>query len=802
MKTKHILALLTLPVLAACSEDLYTDKFDTSSIIVSKTPAYLTVYPESWTFGSYADQTNGTVQAGTNWTMSGIDSSWLTVSPESGNGSYDRNNYTFTTTDVLYQAAENTEPASRTCVITVSCHTDIDGLSELTQQQVFSQNGITPEFYADTDPIYNTRQPANGTTIELGYSTNVKPEHLSVRTDAAGCSGRFANNRLQLTLGENTGSSDRTVSFYVYMQETQQLQQINVAQRGYAYVYGTPDGSTSYTLPGEGGSSWITFRCNIGWKVVTNDCDWLTIAPASGDADFDNPTTVTFTAKPNDTGSTRSTYLYFENSAGVKMASAYIEQPPFTTEGSTSSFSALSARGESQTMTLTSPSAWKAVPTQDWVSVSPASGAANSTTEVTITVAPNKTSSSYRYGSVAFCAESSETALWTVSVSQKGATIDITTDITIPATDDGSHATINVISDVDWSVIGNAPSWCSIYPTSGSAGETAVRVSAAEDNPSLNSRSGTIELGLPGTTITDKCTVYQSGRQMVPGQSEINVDWREYPALPLEIEVPNEWVATASENWITVSPASGTGNATINVHIEANAGANARYGVISITSEGVTTNIPVNQGGRILNIETTAGEIGAMGGSTEFSVSSTVDYTTSISYGDNEPSGSVLPTDGWLTLEDISAEGVTAYRVTATANPSVNPRTAYVELISSDITGVKFTVTQRGRDIRLSALELSISGNGGTTEDIVVDADGEYSVTTEDTWFSIIKGTNNNFHLAVTPNTTGSNRTGTITVSLTDVADGESKSVTVTVKQNTSPIDFDLGDFGSDQDWN
>lgn len=75
MKTKHILALLTLPMLAACSEDLYTDKFDSSSIIVSKTPAYLTVYPESWTFGSYADQTNGTVQAGTNWTMSGIDSS-------------------------------------------------------------------------------------------------------------------------------------------------------------------------------------------------------------------------------------------------------------------------------------------------------------------------------------------------------------------------------------------------------------------------------------------------------------------------------------------------------------------------------------------------------------------------------------------------------------------------------------------------------------------------------------------------------------------------------------------------------
>lgn len=793
MKTKHILALLTLPVLAACSEDLYTDKFDTSNVIVSKTPAYLTVYPESWTFGSYADQTNGTVQAGTNWTMSGIDSSWLTVSPESGNGSYDRNNYTFTTTDVLYQAAENTEPSSRTCVITVSCHTDIDGLSELTQQQVFSQNGITPEFYADTDPIYNTRQPANGTTIELGYSTNVKPEHLSVRTDAAGCSGRFANNRLQLTLGENTGSSDRTVSFYVYMQETQQLQRINVAQRGYAYVYGTPDGSTSYTLPGEGGSSWITFRCNIGWKVVTNDCDWLTIAPASGDADFDNPTTVTFTAKPNDTGSTRSTYLYFENSAGVKMASAYIEQPPFTTEGSTSSFSALSARGESQTMTLTSPSAWTAVPTQDWISVSPASGAANSTTEVTITVAPNKTSSSYRYGSVAFCAESSETALWTVSVSQKGATISCTSDITVPAIDDGSRATVSVSSDVDWEVL-SKPSWLTVSMISGSAGESSFTAYPNEENPSLNSRSGTIEIGLLGTTITAKCTVYQSGRQMVPGQSEINVDWREHTALPLEIEVPGEWTAASSVNWATVTPASGTGSGTLSIDIEVNLSDNARRGTIQIVSEGVTTNIPVNQGGRFLTIDTQAGEIGANGGSAEFSVSASVDYTPQIVYTDAQ-------TD-WLALEDISADGVSAYRITASANPSVNARSAYVELASAEITGVRFNITQSGRDIRLSATELSISGNGGSTEDITVDADGSYEVSTTDTWFSIIKGSNNNFHLAVTPNDTGSNRTGTITVSLTDVADGESKSVTVSVKQNTSRIDFDLGDFGSDQDWN
>ncbi len=794
MKTKHILALLTLPMLAACSEDLYTDKFDSSSIIITKTPAYLNVYPtDTWYFGNYSDGTTGTVEAGSNWKMSGIDSSWLTVSPSSGEGGYDRSSNTFKTTAVEYKTAENTEPVPRTCVITVSCPTDLPDIPELTMTQTFMQSGITPEFSVEIpSDISGSTYAAKGSTLDVSYTTNIKPEYLSVRTDAANCSATCSDGTMHIIIGENPDANRRTITFYVYAQETP-ITNFSFRQYGATAYWST----SSIQIEAAGGTASATVSAAQSWSLVLPDgCDWLTVSPMSGDAIYGG-TEVTFNASANSTGSTRAASVSICNNAGNVLASLSVTQESITADADTRSFYNLSARGETRTMQLTFPGSWKATPDVDWITVSPNSATATAyiNGEITFTIAPNKSSSATRYGNVVFTGTSAGDATsLTIAFSQKGAAIGCTTDITIPATDDGSYATINVISDVDWEVIGNPPSWCSIYPTSGSAGETAVRVSTAENNPSLTGRSGTIEIGLAGTTITAKCTVYQSGRQMVSGQSEINVDWREYPALPLEIEVPGEWVASASENWITVSPAAGTGNATINVHIEANAGANARYGVISITSESVTTNIPVNQGGRILNIETTAGEIGAMGGSTEFSVSATVEYTTRIDYGEG--------TTDWLTLTDISADGITAYRVTAIANPSVNDREAYVELVSEDTNNVQFSVKQRGRDIRLSALEISISGNGGTTEDIVVDADGEYSVTTEDTWFSIIKGTNNNFHLAVTPNTTGSNRRGTITVSLTDVADGESKSVTVTVKQSTSPVDFGLGDFGSDQDWN
>lgn len=794
MKTKHILALLTLPMLAACSEDLYTDKFDSSSIIITKTPAYLNVYPtDTWYFGNYSDATSGTVEAGSNWKMSGIDSSWLTVSPTSGEGGYDRSSNTFKTTAVEYKTAENTEPVSRTCVITVSCPTDLPDIPELTMTQTFMQSGITPEFTIDL-PSYSTNGTyvAQGSTLDAPYTTNIKPEYLSVRTDAANCSATCSDGTMHIIIGENPSTNTRTITFYVYAQETP-ITNFSFRQYGASAYWST----SSIQIEAAGGTASASVSAGQSWRLVLPEgCDWLTVSPMSGDVESGG-TEVTFYASANSTGSARAASVSVCNNAGDVLASLSVTQESITADADTRSFYNLSARGETRTMRLTFPGSWKATPDVDWITVSPNSATATAyiNGEITFTIAPNKSSSATRYGNVVFTGTSAGDATsLTIAFSQKGATIGITTDITIPATDDGSRATINIISDVDWQVI-EKPKWCTIYPASGVAGESSVSVAVSEDNPALTSRSGTIEIGLPGTSITDKCTVYQSGRQMVPGQSEINVDWREYPALPLEIEVPGEWVATASENWITVSPASGTGNATLNVHVEANPGANARYAVISITSEGVTTNIPVNQGGRILNIETTAGEIGAMGGSTEFSVSSTVDYTTRINYA--EGSG-----EGWLSLEDISADGITAYRVTAIANPSVNYREAYVELVSQDVETVSFAVKQRGRDIRLSALDLSISGNGGTTEDIVVDADGEYSVTTEDTWFSIIKGTNNNFHLAVTPNTTGANRRGTITVSLTDVADGESKSVTVTVKQNTSPIDFDLGDFGSDQDWN
>lgn len=793
MKTKHILALLTLPVLAACSEDLYTDKFDSSSIIVSKTPAYLTVSPtDTYYFSQWSETAYGEVVSGTDWTMSGVPA-WLSVSRTSGSGGFNRDSYSFNYTPVEYTASENTEPSSRTALITVSTETGVEGIGTLTMNQTFTQSGITPEFSAELGSI-TENCPAAGQSYSLYYKTNIGVSHLSVRTDVEGCYGSFENDKLNVTIGETSTAATRQVYFYIYMDD-EQVYSFYIRQNG---IY-TNASATSLAIDGKGGSKSITFSSTVNWKAVVADgCDWLTVSPETGE--YGNDITVTFSAPVNATGLTRSTYVYFEIANGSIIESVAVTQNAFSTSGTTSSLSGLSARGESGAITLTSPLAWTAVPTVDWISVSPSTGKAGEETLVQITAAANKTSSTIRTGEVNFN-DASGKNLWQVTVSQAGASITCTDAIEFPARISDVKASIHILSDVEWKVL-SKPKWVDVTPSSNSWGDITVLATINEENPDLTSRSGTIEFGLEGTTITARCVATQLGRQMVSGVDDITVDWREHSAMPLEIEVQGEWVAAASENWIQVSPASGSGNSTLYVTIEPNYGSAARRAIISITSEGVTTNIPVNQGGRILNIETTAGEIGAMGGSTEFSVSSTVDYTTSISYGDNEPSGSVLPTDGWLTLEDISAEGVTAYRVTATANPSVNPRTAYVELISSDITGVKFTVTQRGRDIRLSALEISISGNGGTTEDIVVDADGEYSVTTEDTWFSIIKGTNNNFHLAVTPNTTGANRRGTITVSLTDVADGESKSVTVTVKQSTSPVDFDLGDFGSDQDWN
>jgi chitodextrinase len=66
---------------------------------------------------------------------------------------------------------------------------------------------------------------------------------------------------------------------------------------------------------------------------------------------------------------------------------------------------------------------------------------------------------------------------------------------------------------------------------------------------------------------------------------------------PIAVTSNVSWTATDNQSWITVSPASGSNNGTVNVTVTANTGSTSRAGTVTIAGGSITRTIAVTQSG-------------------------------------------------------------------------------------------------------------------------------------------------------------------------------------------------------------
>ena len=128
-----------------------------------------------------------------------------------------------------------------------------------------------------------------------------------------------------------------------------------------------------------------------------------------------------------------------------------------------------------------------------------------------------------------------------------------------------------------------------------------------------------------------------------------------------------EWTLTSSEDWITISPMSGNGDATLTLAAEANATQELRSAMITATTKDNTATLTVNQEALEYYLTVTPKEIqcGSDGGEFTIMVSSNVDWKVS------------LPS--WVTSS--VAEGSNDAMVTLTVEPlmeDADERSGYV----------------------------------------------------------------------------------------------------------------------------
>jgi mannan endo-1,4-beta-mannosidase len=231
---------------------------------------------------------------------------------------------------------------------------------------------------------------------------------------------------------------------------------------------------------------------------------------------------------------------------------------------------------------------WTVTDNQTWITASPVSGTSNGSFTVSVTA---NTGTAARTG--------------TVTVTGGGLTRTVAVTQAAPAANNltlsqtalsfataASSSAVNVTANVSWTVTDDQ-TWITASPTSGS-NNGSFTVSATA-NTGTASRSGTVTVtggGLTRTvavtqagTTASTLTVSATSLSLASGAS----------SGTFGITSNVSWTVTDDQTWITVSPASGSNNATVTVSATANTATTARTGTVTVSGGSLTRTVSVTQ---------------------------------------------------------------------------------------------------------------------------------------------------------------------------------------------------------------
>ena len=161
------------------------------------------------------------------------------------------------------------------------------------------------------------------------------------------------------------------------------------------------------------------------------------------------------------------------------------------------------------TVNVTSFGSWVVSQRDTWITRSVSTGA-NGTTAVTLTIGDN-TSNDARTGTITFYNDlTGDTAVVTVNQGGAPTSISVTpTKVTGPKAGGNYIVPMVAVSENNWTLV-DAPSWVSVTPTSGEAGQTAVGVKYNTANPGA-ARTGLLRIENTVTSEIAICLITQEG---------------------------------------------------------------------------------------------------------------------------------------------------------------------------------------------------------------------------------------------------------------------------------------------------
>jgi hypothetical protein len=466
------------------------------------------------------------------------------------------------------------------------------------------------------------------------WSAVADGDWIQITTEASGS----GDGTVRYTVAANSDASQRAGTI------TLGGKSHTVTQQGTSCTYNIS--SPEYSFGPEGGTNSFDVDASAAdceWSAM-EDADWIEI---SAGADGSGDGTVSYTVAAN-TGAARSAFIIAAGQEHI-----VTQEPGACTYTLSLDGRTVAADGESYNVTITASYEacdWSAsVPeaSSDWISLAPTDGTGSGT--VTITVAANSGVSREATLTIAGQPHTVSQAAGACTYS-----IDPVASSTISA-NGGSYdvAVTATHAECAWTTtVPNSANWITLSPANGT-GNRSVTVTVAANNGASRQASLTIA----GKTHTVSQRAGTCSFTISPATHAAPAGGESYEVSVTATHAECAWEASVpdgSSSWITLRPASGTGNGSVTITIAANSGA-SRQATLTIAGKSHT----VSQAATCsFTISPATRAAPAEGESYEVSVTAT----------DAQCAWTTEVNSNWITLSTGSGTGSGSVTVTVAAN--------------------------------------------------------------------------------------------------------------------------------------
>lgn len=335
---------------------------------------------------------------------------------------------------------------------------------------------------------------------------------------------------------------------------------------------------TNQNVPSSAGSTTFSITSNTTWTVADN-ATWLTVSPSSGS----NNGTLTASYTANNTGAVRTANITVTFGGTCPPVIVTVTQAACSMTVTPAVQNVPANPAGTTTFTVSTTCSWTASESTSWFSISPTSGTGNGT----ITVTYEANTGAERSGNISVNVTGLATT--TVQVVQAGSCPLTVTPASQSVTACAGTTSFSVAtnSTCAWTVSENI-SWLSVSPTSGTGNAT---LTVTYDANAGVLRSGNITVAITGGTSTT-VSVSQAACSLTVTPANQNVTYLS-GTTTFSVTTCSSWTVSDNASWLAVSPASGTGNATITATYSANSSCADRVATITVVGCGSTISVPV-----------------------------------------------------------------------------------------------------------------------------------------------------------------------------------------------------------------